>query len=94
MFLLVASNEFLRLLFKQEKLSKASRVFLFFSDQRNVIEAAFVGASQAIPLVLNIAANLIAFFSLLAALNGLLSWFGNLMDFPELSFEVSNNYVT
>ena len=51
----------------------------------NFIEAAFNGVSQAIPLVLNIAANLIAF---LAAVNGFLSWFGELLDFLEFSFEI------
>ena len=61
---------------------------LDFRDQRNVIEAAFVGASQAIPLVLNIGGNLIAFLSLLAAINGFLGWFGGLLDYPQLSFEV------
>ena len=60
----------------------------FFREQRNVIEAAFVGASQAIPLVLNIGGNLIAFLSLLAAINGFLGWFGGLVDYPKLSFEV------
>ena len=53
-----------------------------------MIEAAFVGASQAIPLVLNIGGNLIAFLSLLAAINGFLGWFGGLLDYPQLSFEV------
>jgi len=57
-------------------------------EHRNVIEAAFVGASQAIPLVLNIGGNLIAFLSLLAAINGFLGWFGGLLDYPQLSFEV------
>jgi len=63
-------------------------VFVCFRDQRNIIEAAFVGASQAIPLVLNIGANLIAFLSLLAAVNGLLSWFGSLLNYDKLSFQV------
>lgn len=54
-----------------------------------MIEAAFVGASSSIPLVLNIAANLIAFLSLLAAINGLLGWYGGLLDYPQLSFEVT-----
>ena len=31
---------------------------------------------------------MIAFLGLLAAVNGFLSWFGGLLDFPELSFEV------
>lgn len=53
-----------------------------------MVEAAFVGASQAIPLVLNIGANLIAFLSLLAAFNGFLSWFGSLTGYDRLSFQV------
>ena len=64
----------------------------FLSEHRNFIEAAFVGVSSAIPLVLNIGANLIAFLGLLAAVNGFLSWFGGLLDFPELSFEVRYNW--
>ena len=48
-----------------------------------------MGASQAIPLVLNIAANIIAFLSILNAINGFLNWFGGLVDCPMFSFEVS-----
>ena len=53
-----------------------------------MIEAAFVGASQSIPIVLNIGANLIAFLSLLAAINGLLGWLGSLTNYGHLSFQV------
>ena len=62
---------------------------LHFSNERNIVEAIFVGTSQAIPLVLNIGASLIAFLSLLAAINGFLSWFGGLLDFPQFSFQVT-----
>lgn len=64
-----------------------------YRSQRNIIEAAFVGATDALPLVLNIAANLIAFISLLAAINGGLSWYGGMLDYPELSFELICSYV-
>jgi len=70
-------------------------IIVCFRKQRNIIEAAFVGTSQVIPLVLNVGATLIAFLSLLAAVNGFLGWFGSLLDFPQLSFEVSTtrNYT-
>ena len=62
--------------------------YLFFSTERNVIEAAAKGASTAIALVANIAANLIAFLAFLAFFNGVLSWIGSMVGHPELSFEV------
>ncbi|EGW09711.1 Solute carrier family 28 member 3 [Cricetulus griseus] len=57
-------------------------------DSRNLLEAATQGASSSIPLVANIAVNLIAFLALLSFVNSALSWFGNMLDYPQLSFEV------
>lgn len=65
-------------------------VLLFFSNERNVIEAAAKGASTAISLVANIAANLIAFLAFLAFFNGVLSWLGSMVGHPEFSFEVND----
>lgn len=65
--------------------------FFFCSNERNVIEAAAKGASTAIALVANIAANLIAFLAFLAFFNGALSWIGSMVGHPELSFEVLVN---
>ncbi|XP_071829718.1 solute carrier family 28 member 3-like [Apostichopus japonicus] len=62
-------------------------------DHRNFIEAASHGASTSIPLVLNIAGNLIAFISLLALLNGVLGYIGALLGWDELSFEFICSYV-
>ncbi|XP_077999869.1 solute carrier family 28 member 3-like [Glandiceps talaboti] len=61
--------------------------------ERNVIEAASNGASTAVSLVANIAANLIAFIALLAFVNAVLSWLGGMVGYPELSFEVICSYV-
>lgn len=61
--------------------------------ERNVIEAAAKGASTAIALVANIAANLIAFLAFLAFFNGVLSWIGSMVGLPELSFEFICSYV-
>ena len=59
-----------------------------------MIEAASAGASQSVKLVANIAANLIAFISLLAFINATLRWFGARVgleppNYPELTFEVN-----
>ena len=46
------------------------------------------GVQTAIPLVLCIGASIIAVISIVAAINSMLSWFGSLLDFPQLSFQV------
>lgn len=58
-------------------------------DAKNILEAASQGASASISLVANIAVNLMAFLSLLAFFNSVLSWLGNMFDYPQLSFEVN-----
>ncbi|XP_059118776.1 solute carrier family 28 member 3 [Peromyscus eremicus] len=62
-------------------------------DSRNFLEAATQGASSSIPLVANIAVNLIAFLALLSFVNSALSWFGNMFDYPQLSFEFLCSYI-
>nr|XP_048303633.1 solute carrier family 28 member 3 [Myodes glareolus] len=62
-------------------------------DSRNFLEAATQGASSSIPLVANIAVNLIAFLALLSFVNSALSWFGNMFDYPQLSFELLCSYI-
>ncbi|XP_006875948.1 PREDICTED: solute carrier family 28 member 3-like [Chrysochloris asiatica] len=62
-------------------------------ESRNLLEAASQGASSSISLVANIAANLIAFLALLSFLNSALSWFGNMFDYPQLSFEIICSYI-
>uniref|UniRef100_A0A8D0MQS3 Sodium/nucleoside cotransporter n=1 Tax=Sus scrofa TaxID=9823 RepID=A0A8D0MQS3_PIG len=62
-------------------------------DSRNLLEAATNGASSSISLVANIAVNLIAFLALLSFVNSALSWFGNMFDYPQLSFEIICSYV-
>ncbi|CAH6796439.1 Slc28a3 [Phodopus roborovskii] len=62
-------------------------------DSRNLLEAATQGASSSIPLVANIAVNLIAFLALLSFVNSALSWFGNMFDYPQLSFELFCSYI-
>lgn len=67
--------------------------FFINSPDRNVIEAASGGASASIPLVANIAANLIAFLSILKFFNAVLGWLGGMVNYPQLSFQVICSYL-
>jgi pyrimidine nucleoside transport protein len=53
------------------------------------LDAATNGALLGIQIVLGITANLIAFVSFIAFLNGVLSWLGMLVGFEALTLEVS-----
>ncbi len=52
------------------------------------MDAAAQGAANAVFLVANIIANLIAFLAFIAFLNGVISWYGNLLGAPYITFEV------
>ncbi|XP_067884977.1 solute carrier family 28 member 3-like [Heterodontus francisci] len=75
------------------KISTKSNLKLDRGEASNIIEAACIGAGTSINLVANIAVNLIAFLALLAFLNAVLSWLGNMFDEPRLSFELICSYV-
>jgi len=55
----------------------------------NVIEAATAGASNAISLVANIAANVIAFWALFQFVNSTLTWFGQRVGVDQLTYQVT-----
>ena len=54
----------------------------------NFIDAAAAGAANAIALVANIAANLIAFVAILHFINTTLTWFGQRAGVEGLTYEV------
>ncbi|KAJ8005970.1 hypothetical protein DPEC_G00123410 [Dallia pectoralis] len=62
-------------------------------EASNLLEAVSHGASSSITLVANIAVNLIAFLALLAFLDGVLLWLGNMFDYPDLRFSIICSYV-
>ncbi len=59
----------------------------------NLVDAAAMGASDGLQLALNVGAMLLAFIALIAMVNGVLGWFGGLLDHPELSLELITGYV-
>jgi concentrative nucleoside transporter, CNT family len=59
----------------------------------NAVDAVASGAIDGLKLAANVAAMLIAFLGLLAALNGLLGWIGSLVNLPQLSLEWIFSYL-
>lgn len=59
--------------------------------EKNVLEAASNGATDAVGLASNVAANLIAFLAVLAFINAALSWLGEMMDIQGLTFQVMDS---
>lgn len=64
------------------------RTFHFLNrKETSVLDAASNGALAAIPMILGIIANLIAFVTFVSFMNGALAWFGYLVGHDYLSFE-------
>lgn len=57
------------------------------SQGKSVIDAASSGAFAAIELICGITANLIAFVSFIAMVNGIIGWLGMLIGYEYLSLE-------
>ena len=55
----------------------------------NFIDAAAAGAGKAVKLVVNIAANVIAFVAVLNFINATLTWFGQRVGVEKLTFQVT-----
>ncbi|EDL28103.1 mCG142628 [Mus musculus] len=78
---------------KESKFKSKEGLKLPRGEERNILEAASNGATEAISLVANVAANLIAFLAVLAFVNATLSWLGEMVDFRGLSFQVICSYI-
>lgn len=78
---------------EESKFKSKEGVKLPRGEERNILEAASNGATDAIGLVANVAANLIAFLAVLAFVNATLSWLGEMVDIHGLSFQVICSYV-
>ncbi|XP_071943638.1 solute carrier family 28 member 3-like [Antedon mediterranea] len=78
---------------EESKMVTVEQVKIPKGEERNIVEAASVGASTAVSLVANIAANLIAFLAILAFFNAMLTWLGGLVGIEDLTFELICSYV-
>ncbi|XP_048649211.1 sodium/nucleoside cotransporter 2 isoform X2 [Marmota marmota marmota] len=78
---------------EESKFKSVEGMKLPHGKERNILEAASNGATDAIGLVANVAANLIAFLAVLAFINAVLSWLGEMVDIHGLTFQVICSYV-
>ncbi|XP_066132992.1 sodium/nucleoside cotransporter 2 [Saccopteryx bilineata] len=78
---------------EESKFKNAEGVKLPRGKEKNVLEAASNGATDAVGLATNVAANLIAFLAVLAFINAALSWLGELVDIQGLTFQVICSYI-
>ncbi|XP_001502706.1 sodium/nucleoside cotransporter 2 [Equus caballus] len=78
---------------EESKFKNEEGVKLPRGKEKNILEAASSGATDAIGLAANVAANLIAFLAVLAFINAALSWLGELVDIQGLTFQVICSYI-
>ncbi|XP_004709575.1 sodium/nucleoside cotransporter 2 [Echinops telfairi] len=78
---------------EESKFKSKEGIKLPRGKENNILEAASNGATDAIGLVANVAANLIAFLAVLAFINAVLAWLGELVDIQGLSFQVICSYI-
>ncbi|XP_016971291.1 solute carrier family 28 member 3 [Drosophila rhopaloa] len=71
----------------EESQTSSDSIELEKSQDSSLLDAASSGASNAVPIVLGIIANIVAFVAFVAFLNGLVSWFGFLVGLDDIDFE-------
>lgn len=72
--------------------TKSDNIKMEASEDSSILDAASNGATLAIPLVLGIIANLVAFVSFIAFINGVLAFFGVLVGIQDLSLKYIFQY--
>ena len=87
---LLSDNQLLLPASEISKLLTQLQVELFSCrTEANALDAAAQGASNAVFLVMNIIANLIAFLAFVEFLNSVISWFGGLLGADYITFQVN-----
>jgi len=84
-----AALAFAKLFYPEAETSKIkiTEIRIPKGQEANALDAAAQGASNAVMLVFNIIANLISFLAFVAFLNGIISWLGELLGTPYVTFE-------
>uniref|UniRef100_A0AAG5DEN2 Sodium/nucleoside cotransporter n=1 Tax=Anopheles atroparvus TaxID=41427 RepID=A0AAG5DEN2_ANOAO len=71
----------------EDSKTRSDNIQMEEATDTSVLDAASNGANAATPIVLGIIANLIAFVSFIAFINGLLAWFGWRVGWEDISLE-------
>ena len=78
---------------EESKTARGTEFEIPRGDADNVLQAAANGASESIPLMLNVGAMLIAFLSLLECINQILHSLGSCFGVPQLSVDWITQYL-
>ncbi|XP_054738038.1 solute carrier family 28 member 3 isoform X2 [Anastrepha obliqua] len=71
----------------EESQTTSKNIELEKSEDSSILDAASNGANSAIPIVLGIAANIVAFVAFVAFLNAVVNWFSFLVGLEDVDFE-------
>ncbi|XP_065368042.1 sodium/nucleoside cotransporter 1 [Calliphora vicina] len=71
----------------EESKTTSDNIELEKSEDSSILDAASNGASNAVPIVLGIISNIIAFVAFVAFLNAVVNWFGTLVGVNDIDFE-------
>nr|XP_050850770.1 solute carrier family 28 member 3-like isoform X4 [Vespula vulgaris] len=74
----------------EESQTDSENIQLEKSNDSGILDAASNGALAAIPVILGIIANIIAFISFVAFINGIFFWFGQLLGFNDWKFQLDH----
>ncbi|XP_032670572.1 solute carrier family 28 member 3-like [Odontomachus brunneus] len=72
----------------EQSQTKFENLKLEKSSDTSIMDAATNGALAALPIVLGITANIVAFVAFITFFNAILSWFGGLVGYDALSLEI------
>ncbi|KAI8128428.1 hypothetical protein FF38_10023 [Lucilia cuprina] len=71
----------------EESKTTSDNIELEKSEDSSILDAASNGASNAVPIVLGIISNIVAFVAFIAFLNAVVNWFGTLVGVDYIDFE-------
>lgn len=80
---------------KIKQMIKNDFIFILLRTEVNPLHAGCIGVSNALPLIANIAGNLIAFIAFITFFNAVFDWGCQLLNYEEgtCSFEVRKNII-
>ncbi|MEQ2230475.1 hypothetical protein ILYODFUR_029682 [Ilyodon furcidens] len=89
-----ASLAIAKIFWPEKEISKSNHdLKLIKGENKYMLEAASQGASCAVGVVANIIFNIIAFATLLAVFDAILSWLGGMFDCLQLSFSIHSEAI-
>nr|CAD7434728.1 unnamed protein product [Timema monikensis] len=77
----------------EDSKNTVDQIVIIKDDSTGVLDAAVKGVTAGIQIVLGIIANVIAFIAFVAFLNGILTWIGDMVGVPDVTFVNIMGYI-